>query len=122
MWKRFTQWLAHRHKHRQWCEFREWYQVHIQAQQFTMMKCRWCFTAAPNPDAHFCYVCGSSLHTDQGYTTDPIHVVVGGERPFHAYRRELQQQQQDITNYPTQKFPPRRPLRTARLEGKEHFG
>jgi hypothetical protein len=105
-------WLQRNKKDRLWKEIRECYQAIETAKNFTVMKCHWCHTPAPNPDANFCPTCGASFHTEPGHptpssTTEPLQMA-GGERPFQAYRRQLQQQ--DTADAPTRKF------RTVRLD------
>jgi hypothetical protein len=112
----FNWWKRSNKKDKEWERFRNWYQMHRLAEQFTWMKCHFCQTPAPHRQANYCSHCGARFHTEPELhtTTEPLPV----ELPSEILRRQLQeqrqtrqlQQQQDTADVPTQKF------RTVRLE------
>jgi hypothetical protein len=101
-------WLRHDKKEKEWERFRNWYQMHKQAEQITFMRCHFCANPASSPEANYCSHCGARFHTE------PLPV----ELPSETLRRQLQeqrqtrqlQQQQNIPEQPTRKF------RTVRLD------
>jgi hypothetical protein len=108
-------WWKRNQRDKEWERFRNWYQMHKQAEQFTSMRCHFCRTPASSPEANYCSHCGARFHTEPGlHTTEPLPV----ERPSDTLRRQLQeqrqtrqlQQQQDTADAPTRKF------RTVRLD------
>src|SRR5436305_1026412 len=65
----FKWWKRGNKRDKEWERFRNWYQMHKQAEQFTSVRCHFCRTPAHSPEANYCSHCGARFHTEPALHT-----------------------------------------------------